>query len=161
MPCPGLDGIEYVDAAVRAYYGTYERALADFVRDRNNCWCPKWVRRNYELQNKEASSSVLPTDVTLSSDLPKLPPDTTSTPPEKFPHGSDPLFQKTKFVFEPAGEPPVGEDPQRPEAYETDHHWKNENRERWQLHSERGPNIEPETHALPAPKPFEHLVNPD
>ena len=63
-----------------------------------------------------------------------------------------------KFVFEPSGEPPVGEDQQRPEAYETDQHWKNENRERWQLHSEKGPNVEPEAKNLPPPKPFEHLV---
>ena len=66
-----------------------------------------------------------------------------------------------KFVFEPSGEPPIEEDGDRPEAYSTDHHGDKENRERWQLHSEKGPNIEPENDALPPPKPFEHLVNPE
>ena len=103
---------------------------------------------------------MLPKDVTLNQDLPALPADTTNKPSEKYPYDSDPLYQKMKFVFEPPGEPPVNEDSQRPESYETDHHWKNENRERWQLHSERGPSIEPESNALPPPKPFEHLVNP-
>ena len=73
MPCPELAGTEYVDAAVREYYGTYAAALADFVRDRDNCWCPKWIRRNYEIQNKEATSSMLPKDVTPTAELPALP----------------------------------------------------------------------------------------
>ena len=66
MPCPGLAGTEYVDAAVREHYGTYAKALYDFVGDRNNCWCPKWIRRNYEIQNKDATSAVLPKDLSLS-----------------------------------------------------------------------------------------------
>ena len=97
----------------------------------------------------------------MSPDLPALPARATGTLSDTYPHASDPNFQKMKFVFEPSGEPPVGEDQQRPEAYETDHHWKNENRERWQLHSEKGPNVEPEAKNLPPPKPFEHLVNPE
>ena len=66
-----------------------------------------------------------------------------------------------KVVFEPAGEPVEGEDEHRPEAYETDYHWKQENHDRWQLHSEVGPSIDAEAQQLPPPKPFEHLVNPE
>ena len=64
------------------------------------------------------------------------------------------------FVFDPAGEPSMPEDGERPEAYTTDHHWAKENRERWQLHSEKGPNIQPEGFEAKPPPPLEHLVNP-
>ena len=54
MPCAGLAGTEYIDAIVRdSYRGLYGELLLDFVSDRKNKWCPKWIRRNYEIQNKE------------------------------------------------------------------------------------------------------------
>ena len=127
MPCQGLAGTNYVEAAVREYYGTFGKALADFVQDRNNCWCPKWVRRNYEIQNKEASSAVLPKDTSTTCVLPPLPEKDASDDPEKFPHAS--LYKKMNFVFDPAGEPSMPEDGERPEAYSADHHWSKENRE--------------------------------
>ena len=97
MPCPGLAGTEYVDAAVREYYGSYARALADFVADRNNRWCPKWVRRNYEIQNKEAANAVLPKDASMGHELPALPEKETSGDPEKFPHES--VYKKNEVRF--------------------------------------------------------------
>ena len=66
-----------------------------------------------------------------------------------------------KFSFEPSGEPPVGEDVERPEEYEAEHHWDKQNRPSWQKHSESGPNIEPEGKGDAKPPPtFEELVNP-
>ena len=43
-----------------------------------------------------------------------------------------------------AGEPPLQENAARPEEYVTDQFWKPENRASWQLHSEKGPNVQPE-----------------
>ena len=48
MPCAGTAGTEYIDAVVRkSYRGRYGELLLDFVNDRKNRWCPKWIRRNY------------------------------------------------------------------------------------------------------------------
>ena len=53
MPCADLSGVEYVDAVVRHYFnGNYGYALYEFVSASDNVWCPKWIRRNYEIQNK-------------------------------------------------------------------------------------------------------------
>ena len=58
MPCAGLAGTEYIDLVARRHYGGYySELLIDFVNDRNNKWCPKWIRRNYEIQNKEREQS--------------------------------------------------------------------------------------------------------
>ena len=56
MPCAGLRGVDYIDYVVRTHYaGSYPAALEDFVMDASNLWCPKWIKRNYEIQNKLAS----------------------------------------------------------------------------------------------------------
>jgi hypothetical protein len=58
MPCAGLAGTEYVDAAVRRHYaGSFARALQAFVADPENIWCPKWIRRNYQVLNRESTTS--------------------------------------------------------------------------------------------------------
>ena len=52
MPCPGYSGTEYVHQMVAHYFhGDWPRALRAFVLDPTNRWCPKWVRRNYEMLN--------------------------------------------------------------------------------------------------------------
>ena len=155
MPCPGLAGTEYIDAVVRRdYQNSYARMLAAFVRDRNNCWCPKWIRRNYEIQNKETDDAIAPVTI---SDAPEKSPTPNEAETEKFPHSSK---YTQKFIFDPPGEPPNPEDPERPESYTSDHHWRPENRESWQRHSEKGPNVDPEGHLTKPPPPLEHLVNP-
>ena len=60
-----------------------------------------------------------------------------------------------KSIFEPSGEPTLDEDPQRPEEYINDSHWKPGNREAWQKHSEKGPNVQPESKTTKAPPAFE------
>ena len=79
MPCRGLAGTEYIDGiARRCYGGRYGELLKDFVNDRSNVWCPKWIRRNYEILNKErddpdtapASTALLkPPSVTANADV--------------------------------------------------------------------------------------------
>ena len=50
------------------------------------------------------------------------------------------------------------EDEERPEQYEPTQ-WKTENREPWQFHSGRGPNLEAEPSSN-APAPIPEVVNP-
>ena len=58
VPCPGYAGTDYIDAAARTYFeGSYADMLAAFVKP--TCvWCPKWIRRNYEIQNKPKGDAV-------------------------------------------------------------------------------------------------------
>ena len=54
MPCHHLRGTDYIDEAVAIYYSrNWTAALRAFARDENNLWCPPWIRRNYEIRNKE------------------------------------------------------------------------------------------------------------
>ena len=53
MPCEGNRGTDYIDECVDKFYnGNWATALKSFVSDVDNLWCPKWIRRNYEVQNK-------------------------------------------------------------------------------------------------------------
>ena len=129
-----------------------------------NRWCPKWIRRNYEIQNKSREDvHTAPASVTLlntkgeagelpEANAPELAKDTA------FPHGDK---FKTTFTFEPSGEPPVAEDTERPEEYTAEHHWDKNNRPSWQQHSEVGPNVDPEGKGDARPLlSFEEIVNP-
>ena len=54
MPCAGLRGTDYIDDVVREYYhGHWGAALAAFVKDPLQKWCPTWIKRNYEALNKD------------------------------------------------------------------------------------------------------------
>ena len=58
MPCAGTSGFDYIDAAVEQWYGgDWTKALREFVRDPTNKWCPRWVKNNYNMLNKEVDSS--------------------------------------------------------------------------------------------------------
>ena len=53
MPCFGKRGTDYIDECVEKFYnGNWVTAFKCFVSDVDNLWCPKWIRRNYEVQNK-------------------------------------------------------------------------------------------------------------
>ena len=57
MPCAGTRGTDYIDDAVRLYFGgSWPKALHAFVSDESNKWCPTWIRRNYEVCNHEDSA---------------------------------------------------------------------------------------------------------
>ena len=61
MPCAKLNGVEYIDWIVkRDYNGSYSAALEDFIMDSENLWCPKWIKRNYEIHNKLSHDSTGP-----------------------------------------------------------------------------------------------------
>ena len=54
MPCDGSRGLDYIDAAVEQHYsGSWRDALAHFVLDETNKWCPRWVCNNYQVLNKD------------------------------------------------------------------------------------------------------------
>ena len=167
MPCYGSSGVEYIDAAVRTYYdGSYAAALEDFVMDTDNLWCPKWIKRNYEIQNKLAPDTTAPA-FPADADDPHGPTEPSAPPvaPDdgKFPH-SDRYKHQPRFRFEPTGEPehdPAMHDTEREETHGTDYHWNKEKMLPWQLHSKWGPNpdLEPVVKER-ASVPFENLVNP-
>ena len=51
-PCAGLQGTEYLDAAVARFFkNDWAAALRAFVEDEGNHWCPTWIRRNYEIEH--------------------------------------------------------------------------------------------------------------
>ena len=57
MLCPGLCGIDFIGAAVAREFGTFDvdaqcGAVLESCLGRANRWCPKWTRRNYEVENK-------------------------------------------------------------------------------------------------------------
>ena len=61
---------------------------------------------------------------------------------------------------EASGEPPAPEDTERPEAYESDHHWNKEHRPPEELHSALGPNLDPEPRRRVVER-MQESVNPD
>ena len=173
MPCYGRYGIEYVDAVVKVHYqGSYAFALRDFVYDAGNQWCPRWIQRNYQIQNREAPDAVAPygysnlgpEDVEGIVDgdavaVPKEQAASTGAPQERFPHER---VSPQKFVFEPEGEPLKDQEEEHAEAQCPEHNWQPESRKPWQLHSERGPNVDAVGTDIPKPAvPFEDIVNPE
>ena len=53
MPCKGLQGTAYIDEVVHRFWNNdWAAAFREFVMDPQNKWCPNWIRRNYETQNK-------------------------------------------------------------------------------------------------------------
>ena len=160
MPCYHLRGTDYIDEAVDTYYGgNWTAALRAFARDENNLWCPPWIRRNYEIRNKENnaeehSSEEEPEKKEESGE--KTNADDPADDNKSFPHAQK---FKMKFVFAESGEPEGDADPERPEEYDTEHLWKKENRPPWQQHSELGPNLNAESHHVEV-EPLPDVVNP-
>ena len=166
MPCAGMRGTDYVDEVVRIHYGgSYARALRDFATDAFNLWCPRWIQRNYQVQNKDEIDPTVPPDppkpedASLTAATEEGEENETDKKKEAFPHAG--RFP-TKFLLEPEGEPTGEEDPERAEEHGTDYNWRAENRPSWQLHSECGPNpnAEGRSSGPVTPAPAEELVNP-
>ena len=168
MPCAKLSGCEYVDYVVDRFYNkSYAAAMQDFVRSEGNLWCPKWIKRNYEILNKDAgvvreneSNNGKTERVGEPKEFDSKDDGAINGPSDsnKFPHAEQ---FKADFCFEPAGEPTVEEDTERVEAHGTDYIRHETNRPAWQLHSELGPNVDADArHAKDAAAPFEEIVNP-
>jgi hypothetical protein len=158
MPCTGLRGTDYIDEVVASFYDkSWSLALEDFVTDVANHWCPPWIRRNYEIRNKEVDLADAPVQSHKQSLKPKTDAEVETTSNQvTFPHSEK---NTTTFTFEGDGEPPDAEEPDKPEAYTTDYHWKSENYEAWQMHSSWGPNLEAAA-AQRKEEPLSELVNP-
>ena len=160
MPCPGGAGVEYVDAAVRVHFTSYAEALRDFVRFENR-WCPKWIQRNYQVHNPEQTETT-PTTTAKSPTKDTGPGGESvndkreATDPAPFPHADE---FKTKLIFE-EGEPPVDESEDlRPEQHATPYHWQDENREKWQVVSSKGPSYGNDIE-IRKKEAMEDIVNP-
>ena len=136
MPCLGLRGIDYIEESVSLQYNNdWSAALSDFVRDKTNVWCPKWVRRNYESRNKHC--------------LPAQPPVSGDT------------RRESAGIFEETGEGHDQSDPEpdtsacsRPSERPD---WKLP-RAPWQEHSALGPNLAAEPLSGPL-EPMPDVVN--
>ena len=156
MPCAGLSGIECIHDAVAQHHGnSFAAGLKHFVRE-ENIHCPPWIQRNYEVQNQNKHSEEMcparnpekevvatskteevqdiPHDEACQNDETPLEPDIEDTDPTSR-HES----LLAKFDFQDA-EPPRQDDDedQRPEAYLTTYHWRDENRTAEQKHSSKG-----------------------
>ena len=85
MPCAGLEGTEYIDRVVATFYKkSYPEALRDFVTDPENIWCPKWIKRNYEIYNKLSLDATGPAFRDEEASPLTGPPDPTKPPPLGF-----------------------------------------------------------------------------
>ena len=162
MPCPGDRGTDYIDEYVDEFYGgSWPDALKAFVLDVDNVWCPKWIRRNYEVQNQidtlQSDATNKPQDAADALCKKCLMPNTNQESDKtcaEFPHAQK---FKTSFQFDD-GEPNVSEDDDRPETYDS-LQWRKENREPWQLHSGLGPNLQAQA-SQGTPEPLPQVVNP-
>ena len=134
MPCEDFSGTDYIDEAVRVHYeNDWTAALEHFVRDDANLWCPKWIRRNYETQNK---SNLL----------------------HKTAQGAVPPHEQSSVLFEEGTPEPSDSDsvPEAPkDAARRD--WQAP-RAAWQEHSRLGPNVGAEPAVAPE-EPFPDVVN--
>ena len=163
MPCAGLLGVEYVDQVVVRYFaGSYGRGLQAFVTDRNNVWCPKWIRRNYEVSNRDEAQPGLdetpPEAPSVEASKVEVDAGLEVGGHEQAAATTDTVLGRTSeptLVFDADGEPGANDggggdgdtgDPERVENHETDYmrHWKDPARPSWQLHSELGPNVDAE-----------------
>ena len=144
MPCPKDAGTEYIHEMVRrCFQNDWRLALRAFTLDPANKWCPTWVARNYEVQN-EVMRGFPHEAMPLPEASLSIADGTTSTAIQEFPHAS---HWKTSFVF--SGEPSAEPDPDDAEELPADHktqeessRWTRDTRPAWELHSEKGPNLE-------------------
>ena len=172
MPCEGFRGTDYVDEMVREHFrGSWVNALRTFVTDSSNKWCPTWIQRNYEICNppetatgdtlEERMKTFPPVHFEDATPAPATPLDPSEPPPDEPPSPPRPPNAEVPPVkVLRSGEPAKDvNDHLAPEAYETDHHWRAENRPAWQLHSELGPNLNPAPRRE-QPEAMQELVNP-
>lgn len=132
MPCLGDRGTDYIDECVDEFYGgSWREALKAFVLDVDNVWCPKWIRRNYEVQNQidtlQSDATNKPHDAADALCKKCLMPNTNQENDKTCAEFLHAQKFKTSFQFDD-GEPNVSEDDDRPETYDF-LQWRKENRE--------------------------------
>ena len=163
MPCNELRGLDYIDeACARRFDNSYAAFLKAFVGDPLNKWCPTWIRRNYDFENRapeddeEDCTSV--SEVAPDEDNDAAPQREAAAATSAKPTKST-RKPRARFVFEgDEGEPPADEEEQ---AATTLDPWTDPRRPPWQLHSELGPNVNPQ--GLPRNNdeaPWERHTNP-
>ena len=173
MPCDGFSGTDYIDDVVKTFYkGSFPAALEAFVHDPLNKWCPTWIRRNYDVQNSDeahdqdalvirkkfvfeepAVDAATQNGSKENSD--ELLPETDGCPAERTKRIANvqrlPLDQ---------GEPAANQLSDDQHIFAKDVSWSAENREKWQLHSALGPNLNPEGFEYKAKEALQEQVNP-
>ena len=121
--------------------------LRHFCRAKENKWCPPWVARNFEACNPDDDFAY--SDCAHEEDAPEE--DAVSVAAEVrqeevdaasegvFPHGDQ--YQQHYVFDEVPGDAAHSEEEEAARPATAQPHWRQENREPWQLHSELGPNV--------------------
>ena len=168
MPCQGLRGVEYVDACVARFFNNdWAAALEDFVSDSTNCWCPTWIKHNYDQMNSEPERNARPPPTTEDKTIVAATSAIADANEQQFAHASKFAWP---VVFADAAEPAEDQLQQGADADDGDTEaataepaardpWKFEDRPAWQQHSELGPNPGTTAVRTDAP-PLPDIVNP-
>ena len=174
MPCAGLRGTDYIDDVVRDQFGNnWEDALRAFVTDKLQKWCPTWIKRNYEKLNQVDLAEVTARSPIVFEEPPppvKEEPHSDGDQQSSTPKLAPPVVDDATTIGDDAqrkmekalasGEPPIEPDHERPEAYESDHHWNRDSRPPEELHSSLGPNLNAEGRSVRV-EPLQQDVNPE
>ena len=167
MPCDGLFGTDYIDDIVRIFYkGSYPAALEAFVHDPLNKWCPTWIRRNYDVQNSDEAHDQ--DALVIRKKFVFEEPDDVAIDEDTQNENSDELLpaERTKRVANmqrlplDQGEPAVNQLSDEQHIFSNDDSWNAKSREKWQLHSAWGPNLNPEGYKYEAAEALQEQVNP-
>ena len=153
MPCPGLQGLDYVHAVVMHFYrGSFADALRDFVDGPLNKWCPTWVSKNYAMLNKHNEEEEEVSPKSAEATVNEAPETKDAT------RGATSQTHRAKGVvlLDENGEPQL--DPKDEKATSLDP-WSASGRAPWEKHSEMGPNLRPLPRA-PSEVPWVPNTNP-
>ena len=160
MPCDGLCGLAYVDGVCEQQFGkSWMAFLRRFVAAEENKWCPSWIRRNYDWENRRGDDD--------GSSMSDSEPDKDDADPATK-NDADAVVAvarsestrkpRVKYVFEEEnGEPPADEAEQAATTLDL---WSDTHRPPWQRHSELGPNLNPQGLTLHQDAPWLRHTNP-
>ena len=173
MPCAESSGTEYIDAVVKKFFsGSYAKALEACVHDPINKWCPTWIRRNYDVQNSDEAHDQDAIAVTKKFVFQDSEPENESATIDKIETLQDdvviPVRDQGERVLRytsmqrlplDQGEPKQNNTNDEPEIQHDPDAWNPADREKWQLHSALGPNLNAEGFVYKKEPLHEH-VNP-
>ena len=173
MPCHGNSGTEYIDVVIKAHFnGNYAKALEAFVHDSLNKWCPTWIRRNYDVQNSDEAHDQDAIAISKKFVFVDSDPEDDSSQKEKqetdreheLPTGCNDdqrilRYSNMQRLPLDQGEPKRQDTNDDQEAQHDRDYWNSAEREKWQLHSALGPNINAQGFVY-KPEPLQETVNP-
>ena len=160
MPCDGLRGLDYVDGVwAQQFAKSWPTFLRRFVAAEENKWCPTWIRKNYDWENRRGEDDAASSPGDSEADGPDDAAPRTEN--DAVGAGERPKAARkprAKYMFEEEdGEPPEDDAEQAATTLDL---WKDTHRPPWQLHSELGPNLNPQGLASHLDAPWLGFTNP-